>query len=207
MDELNAGGVEGKARLRSQIRDARRLRPAGERAVAAARMAGHMSDLPLPARLDACVVTCFMSLPSEPDTTPMIESLLTRGASILVPRVDDRHLDWVHLTPGTAMAAGPFGIREPIGDAVGRDSAPLATCLAMFLPALAIDVRGNRLGQGGGFYDRVLDDLPAHRDGGPIRIAVVFADEVIDRVPIDEHDCRVDLAVTERGIRRFEGSD
>jgi 5-formyltetrahydrofolate cyclo-ligase len=37
-----------------------------------------------------------------------------------------------------------------------------------------------------------------------LRIAVVFADEVLDRVPIDEHDCRVDLALTEAGIRRFD---
>ncbi len=44
-----------------------------------------------------------------------------------------------------------------------------------------------------------------HRNGGPIRIAVVFADEVLDQVPINEHDCRVDLALTEAGIRWFDG--
>lgn len=201
---MGAADVGGKGSLRSRIRGARRLRPASERAVAAVRMAGHMSDLPLPARLDGCVVTCFMSLPSEPDTTPLIESLLARGASILVPRVDGRHLDWVHLTPGSAMASGPFGIREPVGEPVGRDGAPLARCIAMFLPALAIDVRGYRLGQGGGFYDRALADLPAHRDGGPIRIAIVYANEVLARVPIDEHDCRVDVALTEAGLLTFD---
>ena len=163
--------------------------------------AGH---LPLPARLDGCFVTCFMSLPTEPDTTPLIESLLARGAGLLVPRVTGEHLDWVPLTAGTQMAPGPFGIREPLGDPVGRDSAPLAQCLALFLPALAVDERGYRLGQGGGFYDRALADLPAHRDGGPIRIAIVYANEVLARVPIDEHDCRVDVALTEAGLLTFD---
>lgn len=169
-------------------------------------MSGHVPDLPLPARLDGCLVTCFMSLPTEPDTAPLIEALIARGASILVPRVAGQHLDWVPLDPGARMTSGPFGIREPVGDTVGRDNAPLASCLALFLPALAIDERGFRLGQGGGFYDRALAGLPAHRQGGPIRIAMVFADEVIARVPIDEHDCRVDLVLTEAGIRRFDAS-
>ncbi len=205
MDELGAAGVGGKALLRSRIRAERRQQPAAERAVAGALMAGHAPDLPLPARLDGCFVTCFMSLPTEPDTAALIESLRARGASLLVPRVAGQHLDWVELAPSTHMTSGPFGIREPLGDSVGRDGAPLAECLALFLPALAIDERGYRLGQGGGFYDRALADLPSHRNGGPIRIAVVFADEVLDRVPIDEHDCRVDLALTEAGIRRFDG--
>lgn len=169
-------------------------------------MAGRAPDLPLPARLDDCFVTCFMSLPTEPDTAPLIESLRVRGASLLVPRVAGQHLDWVEFAPRTQMTSGPFGIREPTGDSVGRDGAPLAQCLALFLPALAIDERGYRLGQGGGFYDRALADLPTHRSGGPLRIAVVFADEVVHQVPTDEHDCRVDFALTEAGIRSFDAS-
>ena len=205
MDELGAAGVEGKALLRSRIRAGRHERQVPERVGAASRLAAHSLDLPLPARLDGCFVTCFLSLPTEPDTTLLIESLLARGATLLVPRVAGQHLDWVQLTPDAPMASGPFGIREPVGDSLGRGNAPLARCLALFLPALAIDERGYRLGQGGGFYDRALADLPTHRDGGPLRIAVVFADEVLDRVPIDQHDCRVDLALTEAGIRRFDG--
>ena len=205
MDELGAAGVEGKALLRSRIRAGRHERQVPERVGAASRLAAHSLDLPLPARLDGCFVTCFLSLPTEPDTTLLIESLLARGATLLVPRVAGQHLDWVQHTPDAPMASGPFGIREPVGDSLGRGSAPLARCLALFLPALAIDERGYRLGQGGGFYDRALADLPTHRDGGPLRIAVVFADEVLDRVPIDEHDCRVDLALTDAGIRRFDG--
>ena len=167
-------------------------------------MAGHLPELPLPERLDGCLVTCFMSIPTEPDTTPLIEWLLGRGASLLLPRVDGQHLDWIQFASGTEMTSGPFGIREPVGEPVGRDGAPLARCIAMFLPALALDERGYRLGQGGGFYDRALADLPAHRDGGPIRIAVVFADEVLEHVPVDEHDCRVDVALTDAGLRRFD---
>ncbi len=204
MDELGAAGVGDKALLRSRIRAGRHVRQVPKRVGAASGIAAHSLNLPLPARLDGCFVTCFLSLPTEPDTGPLIDGLLARGASVLVPRVAGHHLDWMLLAEEGDIAPGPFGIREPLGDPVGRGSEPLGRCLAMFLPALAIDERGYRLGQGGGFYDRALADLPTHRDGGPLRIAVVFADEVLDRVPIDEHDCRVDLALTEAGIRRFD---
>jgi 5-formyltetrahydrofolate cyclo-ligase len=162
-------------------------------------------DLPLPDRLDGMTVSCFLSLPTEPGTAALIEDLVKRGASVLVPRVTGQRLDWLLLAAGQAVAPGPFGILEPLGDPVGQGSGPLAGCTALFVPALAVDERGYRLGQGGGFYDRALADVPAHDRGGPLRVAVVFEEEILPRVPTDAHDCRVDLALTEAGIRRFAG--
>lgn len=205
MDELGTAGVGGKGPLRAWIRAERRERNPSDRAAASVALAANARNLPLPDRLDGMTVSCFLSLPTEPDTGPLIEDLVKRGASVLVPRVSAGHLDWLLLAHGQPVAPGPFGILEPLGDPVGRGSGPLVGCTALFLPALAIDERGYRLGQGGGFYDRALADLPTHGEGGPMRVAVVFEREILPRVPTDAHDCRVDLALTEAGIRRFAG--
>ncbi|MFZ4486712.1 MAG: 5-formyltetrahydrofolate cyclo-ligase [Candidatus Nanopelagicales bacterium] len=205
MDELGTADVGGKGPLRASIRAGRRSRRPSDREAAAVALAANARDLPLPDRLEGMTVTCFVSLPTEPGTGPLIEDLVRRGASVLVPRVTGQRLDWLLLAAGQPVTPGPFGILEPLGDPIGHGSRPLAGCSALFLPALAIDERGYRLGQGGGFYDRALADVPTHDRGGPIRVAVVFDEEILPRVPTDDHDCRVDLALTEAGIRRFAG--
>ena len=206
MDELGTSSVGDKAALRAQIRTGRRSRTPADRDAAGIAIASSVRDLPLLGRLGGMTVTCYLSLETEPGTGPLIEDLLARGASVLVPRVAGQHLDWLLHAAHQPVSPGPFGILEPAGIPVGRGSAPLVACTALFLPALAIDDRGYRLGQGGGFYDRTLADLATHDRGGPIRIAIVFEKEMLPRVPIDDHDCRVDLAVTEAGIRRFPGN-
>lgn len=203
MDTLGTSSVAGKAALRAPIRSARRSRTPADREAAGIAIASNVRDLPLPGRLGGMTVTCYLSLETEPGTGPLIADLLARGASVLVPRVAGQHLDWLLLAADQPVSPGAFGILEPAGIPVGRGGAPLAGCTALFLPALAIDDRGYRLGQGGGFYDRTLADLATHDRGGPMRIAIVFEKEMLPRVPIDDHDCRVDLALTEAGIRRF----
>jgi len=63
-----------------------------------------------------------------------------------------------------------------------------------------VDRRGRRLGQGGGYYDKALADVPSHTNGGPLRVAVLFDDEVLDVVPSTEHDCVVDCVLTPAGV-------
>ena len=111
-----------------------------------------------------------------------------------MPRITGRDLQWVALRPDTDLVAGPLGIREPVGPALGADE--LAGLDLMLVPGLAVDRSGRRLGQGGGYYDRVLASVPAHADGGPMLVAVLFDDEVLDEVPYEAHDCRVDAVVT-----------
>ena len=91
-----------------------------------------------------------------------------------------------------------LAIPEPdvAGFPTGADGLVAARCRAVLVPALAVDVHGYRLGQGGGFYDRMLAALPAAEAGGPLRIAVVHDDEVLDEVPREPHDRRMDAVLT-----------
>jgi 5-formyltetrahydrofolate cyclo-ligase len=68
----------------------------------------------------------------------------------------------------------------------------------LFAPALAVDRLGNRLGRGKGYFDKELADL-----NGVVVYAVVFENEVLDYVPIEAHDIRVDGVVTQEQILKI----
>lgn len=146
-------------------------------------------------------LSAYLSLPTEPGTDPLIAAVQAMRHGIRVPRIDGRELQWVALQPDTVLDVGPLGIREPQGPTLGVDE--LAGLDLMLVPGLAVDRLGRRLGQGGGYYDRTLASVPSHVEGGPLLAIVLFDDEVLDEVPHEPHDCRVDAAVTPGGLIRF----
>lgn len=155
-----------------------------------------MSLLPrTPAR-----VTCYRSLPTEPDTSVLLDRLLAGGHEVWLPRIDGTRLRWVRVDATSTYARGPLGIAEPEGPP--HDDA-LSHADVMLMPGLACDAAGHRLGQGGGFYDRALAHVPSHADGGPIRVLLLHDDEVIDHVPVDAHDQAVDAVATASRVVRF----
>jgi 5-formyltetrahydrofolate cyclo-ligase len=182
------------------MRAARSARTIDDRATAAEALARHAVAL-LPSGTQG--ITCYLSLPREPGTEPLIALAQAAGHRVVVPRIEGSRLDWVDLHAESELRAGPMGIREPIGDVI--DPTELNDFDVLFVPATAVDRHGHRLGQGGGYYDRTLTDLRPHADGGPLIVAVVFDDELIDGVPVEPHDCRVDAALTPSGIIRFDG--
>ena len=110
--------------------------------------------------------------------------LAAAGYEVLLPRVDGERLEWVVDGPDTSVSS--MGIAEPTGAPV--DLLPLR---AMLIPALAVTAEGDRLGKGGGYYDRVLADL---RDV-PV-VALVDDPDVVDSIPAEAHDMRVHAIVT-----------
>ena len=72
----------------------------------------------------------------------------------------------------------------------------IAKASAILIPALRVGRDGSRLGRGAGYYDRALANVPTHSIGGPIRICLVFDDEIDESVPSEPHDALIDLIVT-----------
>lgn len=152
----------------------------------------------LRARLDALVdaagartVTCFLSTPTEPDTLPFITAAVERGIRVLVPVTPpDGPLDWAEVTPDAELVTARFGLREPDGERLGPRAVDAADL--MLIPAAAVDVHGQRLGWGRGYYDQTLDAM-AHR---PPAYAVVHDDDVLDEVPHHPHDQPITGVVT-----------
>jgi 5-formyltetrahydrofolate cyclo-ligase len=97
-------------------------------------------------------------------------------------------------SPGCAMMAGEFGAFIPAEGAWVEPE-------VVIVPLVAFDARGYRLGYGGGFYDRTLAGLRARH--GVLAVGFAFAAQELPEVPIDQYDQRLDVIVTEAGIRQF----
>jgi len=174
-------GVGEKAELRKRIRELR---------------AGRAAAAFHPAMLDALppIGSCagFLATEYEPNIDALLNAHLTRGDDLYLPRVEHMNLDWVRVTSLDDTDAGSFGIREPRGPG----SLQLPNISALYVPALAVDKAGFRLGQGGGFFDRALTHVRPYSDGGPLRIAIVHDDEIFTRIPRESHDVQVDVICT-----------
>ena len=142
----------------------------------------------------ARVVLAFASFGREIPTDPLLERLLSAGKSVVLPYVDaaDGAMRAAAIRSLDDLVPGYRGIREP------SERLPAAAVEAAVVPGVAFDARGGRLGYGGGFYDRYLEDIA----GGVPIIGVCFDVQVVDEVPVEAHDRRVDIVATERRVIR-----
>jgi 5-formyltetrahydrofolate cyclo-ligase len=154
----------------------------------------------LPAVRDARRVALYVSRGCEPQTGALIDWLLATGHEVLLPILyADNDLGW-GIAPGAAdLVPGRFGLPEPPTD-LGSDA--IATAELVICPAVAVAREGVRLGRGGGSYDRALARITP---GTPIW-AAVYAGEIVDGLPSDDHDHPVDAALTPNQLIPLRGS-
>ena len=140
-------------------------------------------------------IAVFIPLPGEPDIWTQSQQLMARHAArIYAPRMmPENQLDLVMITNTTALVRGPFGAIEPPLESTAL--ADLTALDAIFIPGLAFSKDGGRLGFGGGWYDRLLARIPDKT----IKIGVCWNELLIDSVPMDTLDVRVDGILTEAG--------
>ncbi|MFC7930770.1 5-formyltetrahydrofolate cyclo-ligase [Streptomyces cinereoruber] len=158
----------------------------------------------LPELAGASTVAAYVSVGREPGTRALLDALHARGVRVLLPvLLPDNDLDWAAYEGPERLARAGRGLLEPVGPRLG----PEAVCAAdaVLLPGLAVDARGMRLGRGGGSYDRVLARLV--RDGrDPALVVLLYADEVVGRVPEEPHDHPVHAVVTPEAVIRFRAA-
>jgi 5-formyltetrahydrofolate cyclo-ligase len=181
-----------KAELRRAMRARRSERGEDERTRAGLALAGHA------AALGAGPIAAFVGVRGEPPTLPLLAALHARGVRVLLPLLrDDLDLEWAVFDGSPdGLVDGARGILQPAGGSLGLGG--IAEAALVLAPAMAVDAAGGRLGQGGGSYDRALT-----RTNAPV-IAVVFDDEVLERVPVQAHDRPVGGTLTPLGgVRRL----
>lgn len=137
-------------------------------------------------------VALFISLPGEISTAPILEALAASGHEICLPYTPKRGLalEFRAWRPGEALTPGRFGTVHPTG--------PLMVPDFILVPLLAFDATGNRLGYGGGYYDRTLAAHPA-----AFRLGTSFAAQETSRVPTSPTDIKLHAIATEQGVRKF----
>jgi 5-formyltetrahydrofolate cyclo-ligase len=128
-------------------------------------------------------------LPGELDLRPLWHDLHARGHTILLPQTPPRGepLVFRRWAPGCTMVLERFGTRRPEGD--------IAVPMLIFVPLLAFDAAGHRLGYGGGYYDRTLAAHP-----GVPAVGVAFAALRVPRVPAGPWDQPLPMIISERGV-------
>lgn len=188
------GGVaeqESKREQRVEARRRRRALAATQRRDASRAVAARLCALDEVRR--AGTVALYEALPDELDLGPARAMLARRDVRVLLPRVEEGEI--VLVAPGDERPVpGYRGVSEPLGPAEPFDDVD-----AVVVPGVAFDRAGNRLGRGGGHYDRLLAALPP----STVRIGACFACQLFDEVLHDEHDEPVDIVVTERGVVRI----
>lgn len=113
--------------------------------------------------LNAKHIALFLSIDGEIDTTPLINGFWQQGKAVYLPVIHPfcpGHLLFVRYQSDSILIPGPLGVRQPKLD-VNR-VLPLAQLDIMFVPLVAFDTQGNRLGMGGGYYDRTLQYWKQH---------------------------------------------
>lgn len=139
----------------------------------------------------------YLGVGFEPPTLPLITALHGTGHRVLLPVCGpDRTLSWVYWTPATEFVRSSYApIEEPVGEQHGSEA--MDGVAGIFVPATAVDLSGNRIGQGGGYYDKFLAGLEAA--GRPVpAAAVVFDGEILPAgtIPAESFDRKVPVAVT-----------
>jgi 5-formyltetrahydrofolate cyclo-ligase len=167
--------------MRASILAARRAM--GEARRAEAGRAIRDAVLGLPELQMAGTVASYLSVGTEPDSRGLVFALWKRGTYVLLPVLrPDGDLDWASYEGPDSLAPGPRGLLEPTE--ARRGVTAITSADLVIVPALAADRGGNRLGRGGGSYDRALARV------GPaiLTVALLYDGELAAEVPIGPHD-------------------
>lgn len=199
---MTAGSSSDKEQIRARHRAARAAMDIVTREAAGAGIAHH--GLQWAERLSdgtPSTICVYLGVHFEPPTVPLIDALHGQGHKILLPICEPgRRLSWVFWTPAGELVRSRYApILEPAGTRHGLEV--MAGVSALFMPATAVDRDGNRIGQGGGYYDVFLNSLDGLRPGLP-SAAIVYDQEVLPHgsIPAEDFDRKVPAALTPSGL-------
>lgn len=176
-----------KTDLRARVAASRAARPEAQRAEDRADLRAHVLAQVATTVRTGATIACYESLRTEPGSIELLAALSAAGFQVIVPvTLPDRDLDWVRWQPTPAKT-----------DLLGR--AAIGAAELVLVPAFAVDRSGNRLGRGGGSYDRALARVAPEV---PVA-ALLYRDELLATVPVDVWDRPVTAAVTPDGWLEF----
>ena len=186
--------------LRSSMRKARRALGAAEREEAAWACAQFASGLDEVRR--ARCIAAYLAHRGEMSCEPLIDWALGRGANVLLPVVSGQLMRFAPYRPGETLVLNRWGIREPEWRPGRWVSARRPS--VVFLPLTAFDARGNRLGQGGGYYDRAFAfRTRAENWRRPLLVGLAYEFQQVGELQAKPTDVPLDAVITERQIYEF----
>ena len=144
------------------------------------------------------IAAFYLPIQNEIDPRPLMQAMADAGHKLALPCIQrtGKPLIFRAFAPGDALAAGPYGTKQP-----AKTAAAVQPDI-IFLPLLAYSKTGDRLGYGGGFYDRPLEQLRAQK--ADFACGLAYAGQgILDSdiaFPVDTHDQKMDAVLTNTGI-------
>ena len=170
--------------LRRQIKDLKRQMTVEQMECASTRLGQLLFDTPQ--YRQAKTVYGYLPYNQEVRTTPILERALQDGKRVAVPKIYGDEMKFIYLDDLSQVEKNSFGIPEPILDGpVGDDPTAL-----VLMPGLAFTKAGDRMGYGGGFYDKFLTCEPDHPT-----VALCYDFQIVDQIPTEDYDIPVDLVL------------
>jgi 5-formyltetrahydrofolate cyclo-ligase len=190
--------IQEKADLRRRCNEIRERISAPEAQKSSQKVCAHLSNWSTFHK--AATILTFLAFRNEIDPSPLFDGWPDKRW--LAPRIAEStelvrgqrpHLV-LHLYDSTKLVPHRFGMLEPDASLATVDPSEVEMVL---VPGVAFDRQGGRLGYGGGFYDRLLP-----LTGDAVRVGVTYDELVLDAVPMEPWDCRVDWLATPAGLIR-----
>jgi len=140
-------------------------------------------------------ILIFYPFRSEIDVTIIIRQALENKKNIILPRIHDQELKLFYVDNlKKQLERGAYGIMEPTPGLCRP--VKISDIDLVIVPGVVFDKNLNRLGYGGGYYDKLLPHIPE----GVKKIALCFDIQVVDSIPVSEHDIKVDILITDTKI-------
>ncbi len=136
-------------------------------------------------------IYCYVSSNHEVQTEKIMNEAWKQGKRVAVPKVTKKgEMEFFYIQGKEELKVGHYGILEPTSDIPAN-----ADCELMILPGICFDYKGNRIGYGGGYYDRYLrKHHPKHK------VALAYSCQMTESIEAEKHDVSVDMIFTEREI-------
>ncbi|PWR74966.1 5-formyltetrahydrofolate cyclo-ligase [Methanospirillum stamsii] len=184
-----------KEAIRSELRERRWSIPEEEREKMSRKICSSLSGVITPC--ESVLVYCA-KIP-EVETCWFIDNLLSQNRDVIVPIIEKEtiSLRLSYIKSRDVLLPGTFNVPEPIGNEIPA-SAKDITCA--IIPMLGYDRTGGRIGYGAGYYDRFLSDNPYIK-----KIGIAYSAQEVPSIPVQPHDIRMDVIVTETSVIRCNG--
>lgn len=194
--------------IRQQVRKLRNALSQEQQRQAAQQLAGQM--LQLPQVMDATAIALYLSNDAELDTKPLIQALWDAGKHIYLPLLHPfvpGYLIFQRYQEDTPMKLNQFKIPEPVLNCA--ELLPVAALDIICTPLVAFDAQGNRLGMGGGFYDRTLSQITSEQPAQQVNakpkttlIGLAHHCQQVAQIPVEVWDIPLPLIVTPTQVLR-----
>ena len=173
-----------KSSIRRQIREQKRAMTQEEILLRSEKLGQLLAQSPI--YQSAKTIYGYLPYNQEVRTVPMLERALQDGKKVAVPKVYGDTMRFIYLEDMSCVETGYAGIPEPVADEPVADD---KTALVL-MPGLAFTKDGDRMGYGGGFYDRFLAEEPNHPT-----VALCYEFQILESLPTEEYDIPVDCVL------------